>query len=163
MERKRIIDCLSDQLWMKNFDDWYRISRKQINKLDRFNQSIQMLQNTYLTKKWDIKKLNGIGKSLENCPKGNCSSSIILQSMLLYIFYLFKLVIYEEYKHKQHFHSSGRLMVLDIYVSELQLALEYQGEQHYMVLYPTSDFEAQQQKDQEKWKACQKVIKKNWE
>ena len=50
-------------------------------------------------------------------------------------------------------------MELDIYIDALQLALEYQGEQHYKPIYHWSgtDFATQQIRDEEKRKACNQV------
>lgn len=53
--------------------------------------------------------------------------------------------------------DSGRPIELDVYLPELQLAFEYQGEQHYKPLHWVSDLTAQQKRDYEKQEACKKV------
>lgn len=50
-------------------------------------------------------------------------------------------------------------MELDVYIEALQLAVEYQGEQHYYPLYWTGrDFAQQAKRDDEKKNACKEVV-----
>lgn len=47
-------------------------------------------------------------------------------------------------------------MQLDVYIEELRLAVEYQGEQHYKPSYwNTTDVATQQMRDREKRNACE--------
>ena len=48
-------------------------------------------------------------------------------------------------------------MELDIYLPELQIAFEYQGEQHYFPSYWNSNPNFQKKKDEEKYLACKQV------
>jgi len=63
--------------------------------------------------------------------------------------------IFEDFSHPSlSFSVSGRAMQLDIFVPELNLALEYHGTQHYFdhkLFGKASDYS---QRDQEKRKAC---------
>ena len=63
----------------------------------------------------------------------------------------------ENYKHDKMFYSSGAPMELDVYIPELHLALEYQGQQHYQPTYWRTDFVAQKHRDKEKQDACKRV------
>jgi len=66
----------------------------------------------------------------------------------------------EDYLHPKMFHSTGYNMELDVYIEDLKLACEYQGQQHYRPIYGMgSDFEQQQKRDEEKRIACKKVAK----
>lgn len=68
----------------------------------------------------------------------------------------------EDYKHKDMVHSSGCEMELDVYIENLKLAFEYQGEQHYKALYWSgARLEQQQRRDEEKRMACQQVLTTN--
>ena len=58
--------------------------------------------------------------------------------------------IYEDYGHKQLSNSIGRVVELDVYIPELHLGFEYQGEQHYKPTYWASDFENQKIRDKQK-------------
>ena len=50
-------------------------------------------------------------------------------------------------------------MELDVYIEELKLASEYQGEQHYKALYVIgADFETLRIRDEEKRRASKQVI-----
>ena len=64
----------------------------------------------------------------------------------------------EDYKHPDIPHSTGRAIELDLYIEELKLAAEYQGEHHYKPLYWTGvDYAAQKRRDEEKRKGCREV------
>lgn len=66
----------------------------------------------------------------------------------------------EEYRHPQLIHSSNHWMQLDVYIEDLQLALEYQGEQHYYASYWAGEhFEQQRSRDKEKRTACKQVFR----
>jgi hypothetical protein len=64
------------------------------------------------------------------------------------------------YKHPDLIHSrSGRLMELDFYSPSLQLAIEYQGMQHYLQQgwRSTEPLEGQQMRDEEKRNQCREA------
>ena len=64
----------------------------------------------------------------------------------------------EDYQHPLMVHSSGVNMELDVYIEDLKLAIEYQGEQHYMPLYySTTDMVSCRTRDAEKRIACKQV------
>src|SRR5690349_19831418 len=64
--------------------------------------------------------------------------------------------VFEDYEHPELFFSSGRRMQLDVYIPNEQLALEYQGEQHFYDAYNIGPQWNYQQRDQEKRLACKK-------
>jgi len=61
------------------------------------------------------------------------------------------------YKHpKLVYADSGREMELDVFIPALNLAFEYQGEQHYFPHYLYGPPEEQQRRDKEKREACER-------
>ena len=52
-------------------------------------------------------------------------------------------------------------MEFDVYLPELSLGLEYQGEQHFTPIHWIIDISAQLQRDQEKQHACKQVKPSN--
>ncbi|MDC0556926.1 zinc-ribbon domain-containing protein [Candidatus Poseidoniaceae archaeon] len=65
-----------------------------------------------------------------------------------------------DYKHPELIFPSGWRMELDIWLPRIQLALEYQGQQHYDSSYwheSTDRFESQQKRDEEKRIECGKI------
>ena len=55
--------------------------------------------------------------------------------------------------------STGLPLELDVCIPELQLAMEYQGQQHYKsIFWFGADLAAQKQRDHEKIDVCKKVL-----
>ena len=48
-------------------------------------------------------------------------------------------------------------MEFDIYLPDLHLAFEYQGEHHYTSIYPFGDPQFQEKRDIDKLQACKRV------
>lgn len=66
--------------------------------------------------------------------------------------------VHEEYKHTDcKSHCSGSPIELDAYVPALNLAFEYQGEQHYTEIYKFGQQANQATRDDEKKELCIQV------
>ena len=65
--------------------------------------------------------------------------------------------IYEDYMHLELEHSSGRHVQFDVFIPNLNLGLEYQGEQHYMNVYPFGSLQTRTERDEEKRQHCKRV------
>lgn len=63
-------------------------------------------------------------------------------------------VVHEEYKYTL---ATGKFVQLDVHIPELQLAFEYQGEQHYKPMYWVESLSILQKRDNEKRESCIKV------
>ena len=68
--------------------------------------------------------------------------------------------VYENYKHPLFKFQTEYLMELDVYLPSLNLALEYQGEQHYSAIYALGDQKTSVDRDQQKLEACKAVCVK---
>ena len=60
----------------------------------------------------------------------------------------------EDYQHPDLRFDSGTKMQLDIYVQDLHLAFEYQGQHHYHNLYSFGPQDDSSYRDEQKRKAC---------
>lgn len=65
--------------------------------------------------------------------------------------------MYEDYKHPDLQYTSGRSVELDIFVPKLNLAIEYQGAQHYHNIYSWTDQRVHADRDREKQELCKEV------
>lgn len=151
LDQKQIIDCLGAKLMIKTLDDWYRTSLHQVQKLSKINSSetlIKMLKSVYPKHHWEITRLSGHGRSVKSSQR----------ELLVAMKQIFpKFSIYEDFKHSKLQYFGSTSFELDVYVPEIELALEYQGAQHYSPKYWVSDFSSQKQRDQDKKSLCKKV------
>jgi hypothetical protein len=146
----RFMYWISDQMGIQKFDDWYSISTLQFKKLggsfllEKKGGLLQLLSKCYPSHQWDGRKFNLPTKSqgfLYNIVKGLFPEFSILQ---------------DHWHPKLLFSESKHSMQLDVYVPELELAFEYQGEPHYMEHFIYGDPKELQKRDEEKKKACQR-------
>jgi hypothetical protein len=61
------------------------------------------------------------------------------------------------YKHPQLTHPSNKYMELDVYIPSLELALEYQGEQHYKPAFEMHERAQQKRRDYDKEQRCKEL------
>eukprot|EP01124_Arcella_intermedia_P024109 TRINITY_DN3987_c0_g2_i2.p1 TRINITY_DN3987_c0_g2~~TRINITY_DN3987_c0_g2_i2.p1 ORF type:complete len:480 (-),score=120.91 TRINITY_DN3987_c0_g2_i2:412-1851(-) len=120
------------QLHISNPDDWYRISRTQINQLgggalyNSFGNLGRALQYAYPDIPWDLQKFSFRGKKASQRWL-----RVVLQQILPE-----RTDVLEDYLHPDlYWDESRKQMELDIWVPNYHLALEYQGEQHYHDLH----------------------------
>ena len=62
--------------------------------------------------------------------------------------------VQEEYKHYGLRFDNGYLTQLDIFIPELSLAFEYQGQQHFYDIYCFSSHSEYLRRDRQKQRAC---------
>jgi len=66
--------------------------------------------------------------------------------------------IHMDFKHSGlQYYGTHREMELDVYIPSLNLAIEYQGEQHYMHHHVYGSPEEQRKRDEEKYLACERL------
>jgi hypothetical protein len=67
------------------------------------------------------------------------------------------LEIWEDFQHDQLVFKNGKIMELDIFLPKENLALEFQGEQHYHDIYGVGTCIDRSQRDREKILACRNI------
>ena len=129
--------------WIKKYSinqkkDWHRIEVEYKTK----NFTFDLLKQFFPSEKW---------KKSNFQTKGKKTTQRLLFSFTQMIYP--SLLIFENYFHPKLFSNENSIMELDIFIPALQLALEYQGEQHYDDLPAGfSSVEALQSRDVEKEK-----------
>eukprot|EP01126_Amoeba_proteus_P021253 TRINITY_DN2152_c0_g1_i5.p1 TRINITY_DN2152_c0_g1~~TRINITY_DN2152_c0_g1_i5.p1 ORF type:complete len:459 (-),score=79.09 TRINITY_DN2152_c0_g1_i5:847-2223(-) len=130
---RRALDFLASELHVSSIpNDWCRVSLAQLKSVggsgyrNRFKNLGHVLSYAYPEFTWDIKAFSrSVKKSM--------------QRWLLVMFQQLlpktetKIEVFEDYLHPELFWQRGneRRMQLDIWIPKYNLALEYQGEQHY--------------------------------
>eukprot|EP01027_Heterolobosea_sp_BB2_P000282 GEZU01000413.1.p1 GENE.GEZU01000413.1~~GEZU01000413.1.p1 ORF type:complete len:468 (+),score=89.89 GEZU01000413.1:405-1808(+) len=145
---------MSKELEIKDLDDWYRVSRKQIRKfrgygfITRNGGLFTVLKKLYPDHPWDANKFFARQKKADQ------------RWLLLTAKRLFPdTEILEEYMHPDLTFEGGELVEFDIYLPSLKLAFEYQGEQHYehVPVFSGSSNGHQQRRDEQKAEICQRA------
>eukprot|EP01124_Arcella_intermedia_P024198 TRINITY_DN4020_c1_g1_i1.p1 TRINITY_DN4020_c1_g1~~TRINITY_DN4020_c1_g1_i1.p1 ORF type:complete len:339 (-),score=72.03 TRINITY_DN4020_c1_g1_i1:1123-2139(-) len=153
-EVRKFFESASVQLYISEPQDWYRISRGQIKDVGgkglytAFGNLGKALQFAFPEEDWDISKF-----SLRRKKSAQRWLRVILEQILPE-----KTPIFEDYLHPDLVWDeiSRHKMELDIWVPEYNLALEYQGEQHYydlvvygaMILYSKRDIKKKEACDE---------------
>eukprot|EP01121_Diplochlamys_sp_Union-15-3_P013862 TRINITY_DN4362_c0_g1_i1.p1 TRINITY_DN4362_c0_g1~~TRINITY_DN4362_c0_g1_i1.p1 ORF type:complete len:431 (-),score=54.16 TRINITY_DN4362_c0_g1_i1:183-1475(-) len=132
---------LATKLGISSLDDWYRVSWDQLEKFGAlpFVTSHGGLKGTlsyiYPNYPWDFTRFD---------IKHKKSAQKLLCNIVKEIFPTYTVI--EEYTHpSMYFQESGRSMQFDVYILELNIAIEYQGKQHYHdinIFGPTSTYKA---------------------
>jgi len=144
------INWLSDQLDIKEFQDWYSVTIPQLLSLRAYSP---------------INKYGGLIPVLKMCfpdQVWNPNAAILYKVQnLLYKMArkLFSNLLVEmNYKHPElRFSKSNSRMEFDVFIPSLNVALEYQGQQHYNFHFMYGSEKCTQQRDTEKKDACQKI------
>jgi len=131
-EVKTFLDKVAETLYISNPTDWFRISRLQVaskggmHLLKKFGNLGYALQYAYPEGPfWDLKSFSH--RSKKSIQRWLC---ICLQQLLPLPY---ASQVLEDFVHQELIWDIDRniQMQLDIWVPDFNLALEYQGEQHY--------------------------------
>jgi hypothetical protein len=162
------VDDLAKKLKIQHWDDWYRVSAKQLKTVDAYNQvnhlgGLRTLLNiAFPDRKWNNEQLWRrpfrpgqrwlkviLSELFPNIGTDNCSINKLMT-----------VEIYEDYIHPELvFRNSGRPMQLDIFIPSLSLAFEYQGIHHFKeVFYWGKSLPYYKENDKEKRAACGEKI-----
>ena len=144
-----ILKELMEKFSITQKKDWYRIPYETVRKYNLY----KTLKNIYPNEQWknlfeDEKKKNLTKR------KTTKTTQRLLFSFTQKIYP--SLLIFENYFHPKLIHSAN--FELDIFIPALQLALEYQGEQHYDDMPAAfGTVELLQSRDEEKEKLAKKL------
>lgn len=147
LDNKRdYFDWLEDELEIKELSDWYRISLDQIAKIGpttlfkKYDGIANVVRKIYPDYNWDW------------TTKVFRASQWRLKRLVERLFPNHP--VKEEYTDRELVYPSGGKMLLDLYISEIKLAFEYQGQQHYYEVHKFGKQESQAWKDEMKRRIC---------
>eukprot|EP01126_Amoeba_proteus_P062279 TRINITY_DN8440_c0_g1_i18.p1 TRINITY_DN8440_c0_g1~~TRINITY_DN8440_c0_g1_i18.p1 ORF type:complete len:473 (-),score=86.32 TRINITY_DN8440_c0_g1_i18:2687-4105(-) len=154
---REFFESVKEKLHISSTSDWYRISQKQLKRFGgsgvykKFKKIGVALQHAYPEIEWDMSKFS--------CPRkrsGQRWLKVVLSRLLPP-----NTELHENFLHHQLFWDTTtniQNMELDIWVPEYNLALEYQGEQHYFDVHeaygPNGTTAMYKERDLKKKQAC---------
>lgn len=146
---KDFMHSLGSELGIREQEDWYRVSQKQIRDLNGGGLLARMrfvdaLRIAFPDERWDEVL----------CARTTKKSS--QRSLLLAMEALFPHVEWKEDHLHPKLQGSARLE-LDVYTPDLELACEYQGAHHYHELPFFGALEVFQARDREKKRMCEEA------
>jgi len=134
---------------VRNKEDWYRLSNEQISEVAhravRKKSVVKMLRTVYPEEDWSSERFSERMKKARQ------------RLLLVKLREIFKNEeIHENFKHHQIKRNSGSFLELDIFLPQLDLALEFHGEQHFHEISSAGfgSLAPQQIWDHEKIKLC---------
>jgi len=149
---REYLKWLANELSFNELDDWYKLNQVLLQRHHghglhrRFSGSPeQILRYFFPNHEWDNARF-GVGKN----------EMLVLE----YTKQIFpKHDIYSQYRHQKVRSSlTNRTLEFDIWIPDLMLAIEYQGEQHYSESWSgvldNAEFNKIEQRDKDKKEAC---------
>eukprot|EP01118_Nematostelium_gracile_P008062 TRINITY_DN2649_c0_g1_i2.p1 TRINITY_DN2649_c0_g1~~TRINITY_DN2649_c0_g1_i2.p1 ORF type:complete len:817 (-),score=149.57 TRINITY_DN2649_c0_g1_i2:621-2738(-) len=145
--RKQLIGWLVNRLSISKMSDWERVSLEHIESLAPLTPfrkySLTSMLTEYYGDSFQI-------QDSQRKPKKAAQRMLALEIRTLFP----QIEVKEDHIHPDLLYQSGERMELDIFVQHLNLAFEYQGQQHYEDVHALGHHKYYQERDQEKRKAC---------
>eukprot|EP01124_Arcella_intermedia_P022552 TRINITY_DN3388_c1_g1_i1.p1 TRINITY_DN3388_c1_g1~~TRINITY_DN3388_c1_g1_i1.p1 ORF type:complete len:479 (-),score=72.36 TRINITY_DN3388_c1_g1_i1:7-1443(-) len=122
--RNFIISNLHNNLGISEKRDWYTISNLQISSsVGRRIQKSRLVRSILYSvpeENWELKEFSSFQKKATQRWLYLCTQNLFPNELIL-----------SNYKHPALKYTSGASVELDLYLPQRNLAIEYQGEQHY--------------------------------
>lgn len=144
------LERAKEKLQIKEKEDWYRISYKQLSSLGggtlfTRGRFVDALRAAYPEEEWDE-------RALQNSAKKSSQRQLHLVAKQFFPSHR----IVEDHKHEL-LPSQGKSLELDLYLPDIELAIEYNGKHHYEELPFFGPLEVYQRRDAEKRRMCKDI------
>eukprot|EP01114_Cavostelium_apophysatum_P023792 TRINITY_DN9076_c0_g1_i1.p1 TRINITY_DN9076_c0_g1~~TRINITY_DN9076_c0_g1_i1.p1 ORF type:complete len:404 (-),score=59.76 TRINITY_DN9076_c0_g1_i1:239-1450(-) len=154
---RRFLDWAFEQLGLREMDDWYQITLKQLNEIggesftSRFSSLAALLKTFYPEHQWDEEKFHIRWTSTMTSRKYQALLRNQVEQILPEA-----VDIHSEFRHPTlKYESTQKEVQFDIFIPSLHLAFEFQGIQHYKPGYLPSSLTDIRGRDLEKKKLCE--------
>lgn len=124
---KHYLEHIADKLGVKDLHDWYRVSHAQFVEAGGFYRTIQMfkglgnmLQAAYPDHRWELAHFS------TKLKKSTQREVLVLMNRIFP-----HVEVVEEPQELELLHESMRRIKFDLWLPSLQLAIEFEGPQHY--------------------------------
>ena len=148
MHRQKYVEWLTKQLDIRSLNDWYRVSKWQIQRIAplsllRKNGLWMILSEAYPDHRWSFSDFERPKKAAQRML------ALLVRKLLP------DLEVLEDHSHVELEFRSGNKMQFDVFLPKPNMVLEYQGEQHYQDIYALGPLWQHRERDLEKQLACQ--------
>eukprot|EP01125_Pyxidicula_operculata_P008535 TRINITY_DN2859_c0_g3_i4.p2 TRINITY_DN2859_c0_g3~~TRINITY_DN2859_c0_g3_i4.p2 ORF type:complete len:333 (-),score=32.63 TRINITY_DN2859_c0_g3_i4:27-1025(-) len=157
---KESILSLSTSLKIKNLDDWYRVSAKQLHHLgvaglvNEYGSLYKPLKIAYPQHDWDKSKFSSKSKRASQRWLYVCLRDIFGDRIDIFEDFRYDFSVEEKEKAEKY---AGYPLQFDFWIPSYNIAIEYQGEQHFQHLPHFSSLEAYREWDRKKQEFCEEV------
>jgi len=147
---KDFLTYVSSQLGISNLDDWYRVSRTDLEKCNAFKflqkrgGLLNVLLGVYPNHQWDESKFHqGVQKKNSQWWLYKIIKEVLPPNLELI----------EDYVHPSKTNLGGSIL-FDIYIPSLKLVFEYNGTHHYHSNEVFGDTKSHRERDSGKLEVC---------
>ena len=148
---KTFMDQVKDTFRIDSEEDWYRLSLLQLKELGasgllkKYDHSLYtILKVAYPEKHWNARKSS-------RRDKRSVQRWLFLKTEELFP----DMEIIEDFFHEELTRLSGNPVQFDLFIPQINIALEYHGIQHYKELPSFGSIELYNERDLEKEKLCE--------
>lgn len=141
-----------EQLGLREKEDWFRVSMEQIR--DAATSGASLFHKMPLI---DALRVAFPNEDWSSAPATSMKRAVQRHLLLEVCDLLPEVQVVENHRQALQSRASGQALELDIYLPELKLGIEYNGEHHYHEIPFFGPLEAIQRRDREKHERCQEA------